>query len=725
MRADLLWMAAALAATAAAQTTPTFPFAIRVQQEGVVQTVSDGATITLESEAIGVPEDATITITYLGTGNAQVNINGVDFSGSTDFTVSGAPAELPLTLSPSSPSLGVTVRYRPTTSQRNTGRLTFRYNELSQRANTFALNLVGVAPEFGFTYMVQPNGNTTLLNDGGAIAFTASPINETATATVTATNRGSGPGTIRAFSSTGERFELAQLPFPPATVEAGGNLRFAVRFTPVQLEPVTGTVRVELVNRTLTFAATGSGTGPVYSYSAIQGETASPLLPNQALTVPDAVVGEKSSVVVRVRNAGNADARIAAVNIAGAGFSLTEVPFTPLTLTPGASANFTVNFEPTQPGRAAGRLRVGDDNFDVIANGLGANLQFSYSAGGASFNVGNEGTVVFTPTSVGTRSMVQFRLNNNGTAATSINSISVTGSNAFTTSELPSIPLTLQAGEGAAFTLTFTPAAVGSATASLRVDTRTFTLSAVGNQPAPLPGYSFEGASGTVDAAAQPSVGLRLEQPHALPLSGVLTLAFNSEVFATDPAVQFATGGRTVNFTIPAGQTEAVFPNGRNQVALQTGTVAGTLTLTPSFATTEGNINLTPTTPPVLNLTVAQSAPRLLGIQVQSRTTNGFTLLINGYATGRSITQIAFQFTPLSGENLATTQLSLNVEPSFSAWYGSTNSQPYGSAFTATVPFTLQGDIEDVSSLVDAIQSVSVTLSNRQGASQSQSVNLR
>jgi hypothetical protein len=450
-----------------------------------------------------------------------------------------------------------------------------------------------------------------------------------------------------------------------------------------------------------------------------------PVLPNQILNVPDAIVGEKSRVVLRVRNTGNADARIAAIDIAGAGFSLTEVPFTPLTLTPGASANFTVNFEPTQPGRAAGRLRVGNDNFDVIANGLGANLQFSYAAGSASFNVGNNGTVVFTPTAVGAKSSVQFRLNNTGTAATSINSISVSGSSAFTATELPSTPLTLQAGESAAFSLTFTPAAVGPATASLRVDTQTFTLSAVGNQPAPLPAYSFEGASGAVEPAGQPSVGLRLEQPYGLPLTGVLTLAFNSEVFATDPAVQFATGGRTVNFTIPAGQTQAVFPNGRNQVALQTGTVAGTLSLTPSFATTEGNINLTPTAPLSLNLTVAQTAPRLLGIQVQSRTANGFTLLVSGYATGRSITQMAFQFAPVSGESVATTQLSLNVEPSFSAWYGSTNSQPYGSAFTATVPFTLQGDTEEVSSLIDAIQSVSVTLSNRQGASQSQSVNLR
>ena len=52
MRARLATLMLALAGLAAAQTT-TFPFTIRVQQEGTVQTVSDGATITFQADAIG------------------------------------------------------------------------------------------------------------------------------------------------------------------------------------------------------------------------------------------------------------------------------------------------------------------------------------------------------------------------------------------------------------------------------------------------------------------------------------------------------------------------------------------------------------------------------------------------------------------------------------------------------------------------------------------------
>jgi hypothetical protein len=228
-----------------------------------------------------------------------------------------------------------------------------------------------------------------------------------------------------------------------------------------------------------------------------------------------------------------------------------------------------------------------------------------------------------------------------------------------------------------------------------------------------------------VDAASQPAVGLQLDRSYALPLSGTLTLAFNSEVFANDPAVQFATGGRTVNFTIPAGQTAAVFPNNRNTISLQSGTVAGTITLTPSFVTTEGNINLTPVTPPALNLTVAQTAPRLLSVQLQGKTASGFTLLVTGYATGRSVTQMDFTFTPVVDIAVSTSRLTLNVEPSFTAWYSSMPSQAFGSLFTATVPFTMQGDLGNLTNLSDAIQAVSVTISNRQGQSTSARVELR
>ena len=52
-------------------------------------------------------------------------------------------------------------------------------------------------------------------------------------------------------------------------------------------------------------------------------------------------------------------------------------------------------------------------------------------------------------------------------------------------------------------------------------------------------------------------------------------------------------------------------------------------------------------------------------------------------------------------------------------------SQAFGSQFTATVPLTLAGDVTNVTNVTDAIQSVSVTISNRQGTSPAVSASLK
>ena len=118
-------------------------------------------------------------------------------------------------------------------------------------------------------------------------------------------------------------------------------------------------------------------------------------------------------------------------------------------------------------------------------------------------------------------------------------------------------------------------------------------------------------------------------------------------------------------------------------------------------------------------------APRLLSVQVASKTTSGFQLLITGFATSRQITQIDLQLTPLAGENVTTSRISLNVEASFNAYFQSSTSVPFGSQFTATVPLTIQGDVVNVTNLIETLKSVSVTLTNRLGTTQAVSVDLQ
>ena len=98
---------------------------------------------------------------------------------------------------------------------------------------------------------------------------------------------------------------------------------------------------------------------------------------------------------------------------------------------------------------------------------------------------------------------------------------------------------------------------------------------------------------------------------------------------------------------------------------------------------------------------------------------------MTGFATGRQLSGIDLTFTPVAGETLAANKVSLNVDTTFSAWFQSSASQQFGSQFTATVPLTLAGDIANVATIIEAFQSVSVTLTNRQGTSAPVSLSLK
>src|SRR5262249_47144281 len=231
------------------------------------------------------------------------------------------------------------------------------------------------------------------------------------------------------------------------------------------------------------------------------------------------------------------------------------------------------------------------------------------------------------------------------------------------------------------------PNNTGTLTAVLRVNNASFTLSGAGTQPASLPSYQFQGPSGNQQPAQQQSVGLTLASAYPMAIQGTLKLSFLSAVFTDDPAIQFASGGRTVNFTIPANSTRALF-NGNPSMALQTGTTAGTIVITPSFAMRSG-FDMTPPVPDTLTIALPRAAPQLLNANITSETTSSFTLVLSGYSTTRAMRQLDVQFTPRQGESLSTGRLTIDVSSAASAWYQSTASQSSGGSFLAAIPFVL------------------------------------
>jgi hypothetical protein len=177
-----------------------------------------------------------------------------------------------------------------------------------------------------------------------------------------------------------------------------------------------------------------------------------------------------------------------------------------------------------------------------------------------------------------------------------------------------------------------------------------------------------------------------------------------------------------VNFRIPANTTTAIFPNNQAQIGLQTGTVAGTITITPSF-TVATNFNLIANSGD-LQLTVPVKAPTVLAVEAIPQGTTTMTVFVTGYASSRTLNRLNLQITPKAGTTLQGGDVTVDMNSSSTVWYRNANSQNFGSLFTITIPFSIQG-VDPTSTLAQTFDSVSATLTNDLGTSNSMSTKLQ
>lgn len=216
----------------------------------------------------------------------------------------------------------------------------------------------------------------------------------------------------------------------------------------------------------------------------------------------------------------------------------------------------------------------------------------------------------------------------------------------------------------------------------------------------------------TVPPDTQPPLGLEIGQPFPVDLDGEMTLTFAPQAVTSspgledDPAIQFSTGGRTLLFRIPAGSTMASFGSG--QPAIQVGTVAGVITLTVRLRA--GTTDVTAPPLPTRTIRIEATPPVIRSVRV-TRTATGYEVTVNGYSTSREVLRARFRFSPAAGASLSTQEATVDVASFFQTWYASSASTSFGSQFTFTMPFTVQGDL-------GAITSVSVMLTNSAGNSQ-------
>ncbi len=669
--------------------------------DGRTASIPENGTISVGSTPVGEEIAATLTVTNAGT--AEGRIGNITITGD-GYSLSDRPL-LPALLDVGE-SFTITINLTPVEPGPATGQL--RIGD-----STFDLSGEGLDTILTYT-LTTSDGRTASIPENGTISVGSTPVGEEIAATLTVTNAGTAEGRIGNITMTGDGYSLSDRPLLPALLDVGESFTITINLTPVEPGPATGQLRIG--DSTFDLSGEGLDTILTYTLTTSDGRTAS-IPENGTISVGSTPVGEEIAATLTVTNAGTAEGRIGNITITGDGYSLSDRPLLPALLDVGESFTITINLTPVEPGPATGQLRIGDSTFDLSGEGLGAILTYTLVGADGPKQIEPRDTIVFPQTQVGDASEVTLQISNSGNESETLSGIGV-GAGAFSLRNLPELPSPLQADQTITFAIVFEPERLGPQSAMLAVNAANFTLSGVGENVSDLPAVSFSTSGGTVAAADSVPISLSIAEAFPVDLKGVLRLTFDTEVFSNAPTIQFSTGGRNASFRIPKGRTEAIFPGNLTTNPFLTGTVAGTITASATFATEAGSVDITPDTIPEVVFTVTKAAPLLRSMTLGSTGQGRFSVLVTGFATSRTVSQLQIAFAGVTGADITTPNLTADVSDAFTLYYGSNQSANFGSLFTATVAFTVnEGEFEDLST-------VTITATNELGQSNPVSLTL-
>jgi large repetitive protein len=265
----------------------------------------------------------------------------------------------------------------------------------------------------------------------------------------------------------------------------------------------------------------------------------------------------------------------------------------------------------------------------------------------------------------------------------------------------------------ATHTISGTATAAGSSNFTITVTDSAGTtvndgLTLIANNPTPpTVTITFTGTSNS-GFLQQIPVSIAIGAPYPVNIAGSVTLTFAPSVTPAtgvdDAMIQFSAGSRTINFTIPAGSTTPTLTNA-SSITILTGTTAGTITLTTDL--TASGVDLGKTTKTIVN---NSGVPFISNVSFQ-QTPGGITVTVVGFSSTRDMVSGLFHFAPANNVTFTSSDITVQLAAPFTTWWSNTaQSNPYGTQFTLTAPFSL-------STQSTAVVSVTVTLTNSKGAS--------
>jgi hypothetical protein len=291
-----------------------------------------------------------------------------------------------------------------------------------------------------------------------SLAFGSQPVGTTSTAlTATLSNTGNAAMSIASLALTGTNAgDFAQTNTCGSSVAAGSSCTISVTFTPSASGSRTASVSItdNASGSPQTVSLSGTGTAAVVSLSATR------------LAFGNQSVGTTSAAQsLTLSNTGNAAFSITSLALTGTNagdFAQTNTCGS--SVAAGGNCTISVTFTPLASGSRTASVSITD-------NASGSPQTVSLSGTGTAAVVSLSATrLAFGNQSVGTTSTAQsLTLSNTGNAALSITSVALTGNNAGDFAQTNTCGNSVAAGANCTISVTFTPSASGSRTASVSI----------------------------------------------------------------------------------------------------------------------------------------------------------------------------------------------------------------------------------------------------------------
>jgi hypothetical protein len=321
--------------------------------------------------------------------------------------------------------------------------------------------------------MAQAVAAGQLTPSAPSINFGNIQVGQSSTRVEVLTNTGSTSVTVSQLAVSGTGFQLngASVPF---TLGPGQSQSLNVVFSPASSGAASGSIAVNSnVATTVSgstrghFRSRASDTQPSSMTIALSGTgagststgTLSPSL--SSVNLGNVQVNGSASNTVVLQNTGSASVTISQASVTGTGFSMTGLS-TPATVAAGQSASFTVSFAPKTAGIATGNVAITSD-----ATNSSLNIGLSGTAVTPGSLTTGSSVIAFGSVQVGQNQKQTATITNSGGSSVTISSATITGAG-FTLSGI-STPMTLAAGQGTTFNVTFAPSTATSASGTVTV----------------------------------------------------------------------------------------------------------------------------------------------------------------------------------------------------------------------------------------------------------------